>query len=82
MATEAQIKNLEKKIEKLDSAIKSFQKTSKLDELLIIIHRQGWTTPREIFFVTGIINAIQSHVETISGLHQTLLSGSDMIGKK
>lgn len=47
-----------------------------MEEMLVIIHKPGWTTPAEFALVSGIVDSIQGHVNNLTEMRKTLLSGS------
>jgi hypothetical protein len=76
------IVTLQAKITNLAGQLKHFANPSDLEELLIIIHRPGWTTPAEFAFVSAIVDSIQGHITSLTHLRKSLLSGSRAVGSK
>jgi hypothetical protein len=70
------ITSLETKVKALSAHLKALANTSDLEELLVMIHRPGWTTVAELALVSGIVDSIQGHVNNLAELRKTLLSGS------
>jgi hypothetical protein len=70
---------LESTLRQLQDAVKDLGNSSDIDELLLMIHNQGWTTPRDHFFVTNIAEALTQQLQTASRMKQVLIAGSRSI---
>jgi hypothetical protein len=71
-----QIACLEAKIKALSTHLETLSNTSDMEELFVIIHRPGWTTPAEFAMVNGIIDSIHAQAKTLTEMRKVLLSGS------
>ena len=47
-----------------------------ISDLLDLIHKPGWTTPAELFFVKATVESMRAHVRTLATLRTTLLEGA------
>lgn len=72
----AQIGKLKKRIQTLDKSLKGLSEGSANSELLKIINRPGWTTPAELIFALGIVEAMISQTAVLEELQGSLLKGS------
>ena len=73
------ITRLETKLKALSVHLKALADTSDMEEMLVIIHRPGWTTPAEFALVSGMLDSIQGHVNNLTEMRKTLYSGSRAI---
>ena len=71
--------HLEARIKELHRTIKALGDGNELEELALIIHRPGWTTPAEWLFVTGLVEALHSHAAQLTNLKQMLMTGSKAV---
>jgi len=78
----ADLKNLEKRVKALSSALLYISKVAELKELLIIIKRPGWTTPAEFIFASGIVDSMLGHTIVLTKLKNQLLKGSKSVNLK
>lgn len=74
--------HLEARIKDLHRSIKALGDTPELEELALLIHRPGWTTPAEWLFVTGLVESLHTHVTQLAGLKQALMAGSRAVLEK
>lgn len=70
---------LESTLRQLQDAVKDLGNSSDIDELLLVIHNQGWTTTLDHFFVTNIAEALTQQLRTASRMKQVLIAGSRSI---
>jgi len=70
---------LESTLRQLQDAVKDLGNSSDIDELLLLIHNPGWTTPLDHFFVTNIAEALTQQLQTASRMKQVLIAGSRSI---
>jgi hypothetical protein len=70
------VRQLEGRIKDLHQSIAYLAEDKDYEELLTIIRRPGWTTPAEFMLVTGVVDAMLAHTQTLAGLKQVLLMGS------
>jgi hypothetical protein len=74
------LKHLDSGIEEVRRGWRKLADDDDLAELLKVIHRPGWTTPAEVAFVTGIVDSLREHTNTMLGLKRTLIDGSRAVG--
>jgi hypothetical protein len=74
--------HLKSRVEDLCTSLANVANEKEFQEFLTIIHKPGWTSVAEQAFVSGILNAMQSHAQTLSRLKQTLLEGSRAVKTK
>jgi len=74
--------HLEARIKDLHHSIKALGDTPELEELALLIHRPGWTTPAEWLFVTGLVEALHTHVAHVINLKQMLITGGRAVLEK
>jgi len=79
---EHNLAHLETRIRGLGEHLGTMGNGSDLEELIILIHRPGWTTPAEYMLVSGIVDAMQEHAKALTTLRQSLISGSRLISKQ
>ena len=75
------LKRLEERIDLLSKSMAKAADGKDVRELLTIIHRPGWTTPAEFLLVSGIVDSMIAHAEAMGGLKETLMKGSNAVGK-
>lgn len=73
---------LEAKIKALCTHLEATGDTSDMEEMLVLIHRQGWTTPQEIALVSGMVDSMQAHVNNLTEMRKVVLSASRAIELK
>ncbi len=74
------LERLENRIRELSGHVSSMSTTDDFDELLVIIHRPGWTTPAEMLLVAGLVDAMHAHAQAFATLRQALINGSRAVG--
>ena len=79
--SEQHVVQLERRVRTLGAQLETMSDSSDLEELIILIHRPGWTTPAEYLLVNAAIDAIQQQVEMLTGMRQALLNGSRIIAQ-
>lgn len=72
--------HLENRIKELSGHVSAMSTTDDFDELLVIIHRPGWTTPAEMLLVAGLVDAMHEHAHAFATLRQALVNGSRAVG--
>ena len=77
-----EVMHLETRIKALSQSLASVADDKDLKELLLIIHRPGWTTPAERQLVQGVIEAMHGHIQVFQGLKQALMAGSRQVDLK
>jgi len=75
------LKRLEERIDLLNKHMTKMADAKDVKELASIIHRPGWTTPAEFLLVSGIVDSMIAHAEAMGGLKETLMKGSNAVGK-
>jgi len=70
---------LETKVKALSAYLITLADIPDMEEMLVIIHRPGWTTPAEFALVSGMKDSIQGHVNNPTEIRKVLLSGSRAI---
>lgn len=76
------ITGLAAKVQVLDQTIADLGTNGIAGVLGGIIHRPGWTTPREIEFVTASVESLQRQVTTAKEHYTQLISIADRIGRE
>jgi hypothetical protein len=79
---EHDIAYLERRIGALGEQLEAMSDTGDLKELIILMHRPGWTTPAEYQLVSGVIDIMQHQVEMLAAMKQVLLNGSRSIARQ
>ncbi|PSB28667.1 hypothetical protein [Stenomitos frigidus] len=77
-----ELTKLEGRIKELSQGLKQLSDDDELTELIKIIHQPGWTTPAELLFVSGLVDALMMKTKTLRNLKHTLISGSRLVGKQ
>ena len=75
------IKTLDKNIGDLAALVKRLAVADEFDELRLIIHRPGWTTPAEHLLVQGALDALRAQIDGFVALKGALLDASRQVGK-
>jgi hypothetical protein len=76
------ITSLETKVKALSAQLKALADNSDMEEFLVIIRRPGFTTIAELALLSGTVDSIQGHVDNLTKMRKTLLSGSRAINNK
>jgi len=71
---------LETHIRSLKSAHTAFGNIDDWDELQILIHRPGWTTPAEQLFVAATLESILEQTKQLNTLREGLLASARAVG--
>jgi hypothetical protein len=71
-----EITQLTTRIEDLCQNLASVAEHKEFTELLQMIHRPGWTSVAEAMLITGIVDVMHGHTQTLARLKQVLLTGS------
>jgi hypothetical protein len=82
MPSPAEIKRLDKKISELMVAISEAERGNNkhLKELLLQIHKKGWTTIAELAFVHNILDSVKNQVSNINEQVGGLAKGAGKVG--
>ena len=76
------IEKLGKHIEALSHDLAQVGNTEDLENLLLIIHRPGWTTLPEIAFASGIVESLHAQTKALIQLKSVLVKTSESVGVK
>jgi hypothetical protein len=71
---------LETHIRSLKSAHAAFGNTDDWEEMQILIHRPGWTSPAEQLFVVAALESILEQTKQLNTLREGLLAGARAVG--
>lgn len=74
-------KTLEPKIRALQEGLKTTASEINTEQLLLIIHRPGFTTPQEAEFVHAI-DSLAHRIEGVGRTHRALVAAADKIGRE
>lgn len=64
------IAKLERTVKDLGTALGRLSSKAEIDELIIILHRPGWTTPAEFAFASAIAESMLAHVGVVAQLKE------------
>ncbi len=70
------ISSLEGRIRNLSKQLKHVADETDLEEMFVILHRPGWTTPAEYLLVSGIVDVMHEYAKAMVSLKQVLINGS------
>ena len=76
------LKQVELRCSNLTQSLKALAEEKDFAELMSIIHKPGWTTPAEVFFVNGLLDSMNAHTKHLTELKQTLLAGARAVSTK
>ena len=68
--------HLEAQIKQLRGNLSGLADGKPFEELLVIIHKPGFTTPAEALLLTGLVDSMIEQTNCLSGLKQLLLNAS------
>jgi hypothetical protein len=74
-------KALESAMRKLQQSCAEFGSHQHFDEFFQIIHRPGWTTVLDEFFVGAMIANMQDQVQNLAKQLETLMEGARQVGR-
>jgi hypothetical protein len=75
------IKALESGMRKLQQSCAGLGSHKYFDEFFQIIHRPGWTTVLDEFFVGAMIANMQDQVQNVTKHLETLMEGARQVGR-
>ena len=75
------IQGLERDLKAIGELISKIHDAKHAERLSAIVHRTGWTTPREEEFVRAHITALHNHANALYSGFESLVNISDKIGK-
>jgi hypothetical protein len=73
------VEQLDKRVRSLQDILSGFATSNDLEELLMIIHRPGFTSPVELQFVNAMFDAMERSAAHTRQLHDALVAGSRAI---
>src|SRR6476469_6602267 len=73
------LRRFEKKVTDLSSALTHLGDGKDLRELILILHRPGWTTPAEFRFASAIVDSMATHVMALAAMKTELLAGAKLV---
>lgn len=76
------LKQLGREIESLRAMQRELAASDRLERLLKIIPRPGWTTPAEFLLVSSQIRQMAELVQGLERAQDALLKGADMVGRR
>jgi hypothetical protein len=76
------VKQLGERIDLLSRNFAKLASEKDFKELMLIIHKPGWTTPAEFALVHGIVESMLAHSAALVGLKESLLQGSRAVGTR
>ena len=77
----AHAKELEPKIQKIQSRLKKLATENHSERLLQIVRRPGFTTPQELELVAALADVMHQHTNMLRRAGDTLVKTADQIGK-
>jgi hypothetical protein len=75
------IKALESGMRKVQQSCAALSSHKYFDEFFQIIHRPGWTTVQDEFFVGAMITNMQDQVQNVTKHLETLMEGARQVGR-
>ena len=74
-----ELAHLETRIKELCENLVCLADDKDLQELILIIHKPGWTSIAEATLVNGVIDSILAQTKNVIELKKTLLAGSQAV---
>ena len=74
-----ELSQMESHIKTIQTAHAALADTSELDELLLVIHRPGWTTLAEVGLVLTALESINVQTAQLNSLRQGLLAAANKV---
>ena len=74
------VDNLDRRLRDLSASYVSLGDDSEFQELFQIIHRPGWTTVIDVFFMNVLVDAADRNAEDARRLREALLEGARVVG--
>jgi hypothetical protein len=74
-------KSIEPKIRRVQEHFGKLASEKLTEQLLVIIHRPGWTTPAESQLVHAALDSLTHQLEGFDRTLRTLVAGADQVGK-
>ena len=82
MATEIDLKRLDKKITDLSKALANLGKGTDGKDLLLIIRKPGWTTPAELAFSHALLDTANIQIRGLEATMKGLKGAAAKVGGK
>jgi len=73
------VETLEPKIRALQAGLNKIALDKRTEQLLVVIHKPGWTTPQEIEFVHAALDSLAHQIEGVDRAHEALVTIADKI---
>jgi len=73
------VPHLEAKLKELQEVCTTLADGSDSAEMLKIIHRPGWTTPADFFFVNSILDSLLAQARNLLALRKSLVTGAGQV---
>jgi len=80
MATESDIKRLDKKITALSKALANLGKGTDGKDLLLLIRKPGWTTPAELAFTNALLDTAGIQARALEATMKGLKGAAAKVG--
>ena len=77
---EHDISGLEAKLGRLSLSLSELTSAKHAEQLLLMIHRPGWTTPQEAELVHALVDMIQHQIDGVNRSAAGLVKIADKIG--
>ena len=81
MSSKIDLGRLERQLDVLSEALAKVN-SDEIKQVLLFIHRPGWTTPAELLFATGITDAMIGQVKILQDMSAMLVRGSGAVSAK
>jgi hypothetical protein len=69
------VARLESRIKEVEQALSAAADPKMTQEMLLIIHRPGFTTPAEVLLVTAALDSLHAQATALTSHRQALLNG-------
>ncbi|WP_309573495.1 hypothetical protein [Deinococcus sp.] len=76
------LKALSREVKGLNARLREVATADRLEELLKLIPRPGWTTPAEFELVRGIVAQMNLQVSALEQAQGMLLKGANLVGAR
>jgi hypothetical protein len=77
----AHIEKLDRRLRDLQATLASLGSTGDIDEMLQIIHRPGWTSLRDVFFVNTLLDVVGQTATSTAHQREALREGIRLIAE-
>jgi len=72
---------LDRRIKHARTAFAKLGSVDDMDELLIVIHRPGWTTIAEVMLVESLLDTLTAQAQGMLATRQALMNASKRVGQ-